>query len=236
MDGASRRPAEQEQVEPGAEERGTRDEAQVGAHAAHSSGVSRPILDVSGGRSLRYPGRVRSWRVASREVLFSHRLFELRREELVEELEAVATRQAYVLEAPRWVNVIALLPGDEVLLVRQWRFGVAATTLEIPGGMVEEDDALAAAARELVEETGYRAGRWTLLGEVEPNPAFLTNRCLTYLAEDLVRVGEPEGDGEEELELARAPLAQIPELIRRGEIRHSLVIAAFYLFDHRRRA
>ncbi len=179
---------------------------------------------------------MRSWRVASREVLFRHRLFELRREELVEEVEAAATRQAYVLEAPRWVNVIALLPGDEVLLVRQWRYGVAATTLEIPGGMVEEEDAQAAAERELVEETGYRAARWTLLGEVEPNPAFLTNRCVTFLAEELERLGEPEGDGEEELEVARAPLAEIPELIRRGEIRHSLVVAAFYLFEHRRPA
>ena len=176
---------------------------------------------------------MRSWRVTSREVLFRHRLFELRREELVEEIEALATRQAYVLEAPRWVNVIALDADAAVLLVRQWRYGIAATTLEIPGGMVEEEDARAAAARELLEETGYRAGRWTLLGEVEPNPAFLTNRCITYLAEELERVGEPAGDGEEELEVSRAPLAAIPELIRSGEIRHSLVIAAFYLFEHR---
>ena len=74
------------------------------------------------------------------------------------------------------------------------------------------------------------------LGEVEPNPAFITNRCRTYLAYDLVRIGEPEGDGEEELAVETAALAEIPQLILSGAIRHALVIAAFYLFDHSRAA
>jgi 8-oxo-dGTP pyrophosphatase MutT (NUDIX family) len=185
---------------------------------------------------------VRSWRVTGRETLFSHRLFDLRRESLSAEPHAPdgegATREALTLDAPSWVNVIALLPGERVLLVRQWRYGIGATTLEIPGGMVEgaeAGDPQAAAGRELLEETGYRAGRLTYLGEVEPNPAFITNRCLTFVAEDLVRVGEPEGDGEEELVVESADLAEIPRLIVSGEIRHALVIAAFYLFQHARR-
>ena len=144
---------------------------------------------------------MRSWRVVHRETLFSHRLFDLRRESLTAETGAEATREALILDAPSWVNVIALLPEERVLLVRQWRYGIGAPTLEIPGGMVEigeEVDPQTAAGRELFEETGYRAGRITYLGEVEPNPAFITNRCFTFVAEDLERIGEPEGDGEEE--------------------------------------
>ena len=187
---------------------------------------------------------MRSWRVTHRETLFSHRLFDLRRETLAAELddavdtatEVTATREALTLDAPSWVNVVALLPGERVLLVRQWRYGIGGPTLEIPGGMVEEEDPQAAAGRELFEETGYRAGRLTYLGEVEPNPAFITNRCLTYVAQDLVQVGEPEGDGEEELVVESVALAEIPRLIVSGAIRHALVIAAFYLFDHAGRA
>ena len=54
------------------------------------------------------------------------------------------------------------------------------------------------------------------------------------MAHDLVQIGEPEGDGEEELVVERAALAEIPHLILSGAIRHALVIAAFYLFDHQR--
>ena len=187
---------------------------------------------------------MRSWRVTRRETLFTHRLFALHRDSLsaepggaAETAEVVATREALTLDAPSWVNVIARTPDERVLLVRQWRYGIGAATLEIPGGMVEEGEAPQdAAGRELFEETGYRAGRLTYLGEVEPNPAFITNRCFTFVAEDLERIGEPEGDGEEELTVESAALAEIPQLIVSGAIRHALVIAAFYLFDHAGRA
>jgi 8-oxo-dGTP pyrophosphatase MutT (NUDIX family) len=173
---------------------------------------------------------VRSWRRRTSETLFRHRLFELRRE-----LHASADerqREALVLEAPRWVNVVPVLPDGRVVLVRQWRFGIGAPTLELPGGMVEpgEEPALAA-ARELVEETGYRAGALELLGEVEPNPAFLSNRCATYLATGLVRVGDPEGDGEEEIVVELAAREELPALVATGEIRHALVVAALYLWE-----
>ncbi len=174
---------------------------------------------------------MREWTAQRIEVLFRHRLFELQRHELA---AGESSRQSLVLSAPNWVNVIPLLADGRVLLVRQWRFGIGAPTLEIPGGMVEDEPEEAAAARELLEETGYVAASWRRLGEVEPNPAFLTNRCATWLATELTRVEEPRGDGEEEIAVETAALAELPELVASGAIRHALVIAAFYLFERQR--
>ena len=183
---------------------------------------------------LGYPAAVRRWIRVHADSLFRHRLFELRREQLAS--ADGSRREALVLDAPAWVNVVALGADDRVLLVRQWRFGTAQPTLEIPGGMVDAGETpLAAAARELHEETGYRAARWTLLGEVEPNPAFLTNRCTTFLAEGLERLGDPPGDGEEEIAVESAARGELETLVTSGAIRHSLVIAAFYLFESHRR-
>lgn len=173
---------------------------------------------------------MRSWRTHRRSILFEHQIFRLERHELEEDIaDPVARRESLVLEAPDWVNVIPRLDDGRILLVRQWRFGIGRQTLEIPGGMIDPgEDAARAAARELLEETGYRAGALGFLGETEPNPAFLTNRCTSFLATGLERLGEPEGDGEEELEIVAMSPEEIPRLIARGEIRHALVIAAFY--------
>lgn len=171
---------------------------------------------------------MRQWRKRSTDRVFDHRILSLERQHL----EASGDRrQALVVDAPDWVNVVPLTGDGRVLLVRQWRFGVAAPTLEIPGGMVEREEAGRAAARELEEETGHRAGSWRGLGVLHPNPAILSNRLHVFLATDLVRIGEPQGDGDEEIELTSAALADIPGLISSGEISHSLVVAAFYLLE-----
>ena len=176
---------------------------------------------------------MRRWQPAESETLFRHRLFALERRRLEAEGEA---REALVLAAPDWVNVVPLLDDGRVLLVRQWRYGITAPTLEIPGGMLDEgEDERAAAERELLEETGHRARSWRRVGMVHPNPAFLANSCSTWVASGLERVGEPLGDGDEEIALEAVPLADLPGLIASGEITHAIVIAALYLFELDRR-
>ncbi len=89
----------------------------------------------------------------------------------------------YVIEAGDWCNVIAVTEAQELVCVRQYRHGVARVTLEIPGGIIDPGETPeAAAARELVEETGFVAERVTYLGAIDSNPAILSNRIHTCAA------------------------------------------------------
>lgn len=180
--------------------------------------------------------RIRRWTTRASRTVFEHVLLDLEVRQIRD--DAGAERDVLVLDSPDWVNVIPLLERGaepDVVLVRQWRYAIEAPTLEIPGGVVDPGESAAqAAARELLEETGYRASQVELLGTVHPNPAILANRCSTFLATRLSRVGDPAGDGEEQIEVSVVGASELPALVARGEITHSLVIAAFHLWDLRR--
>jgi 8-oxo-dGTP pyrophosphatase MutT (NUDIX family) len=133
------------------------------------------------------------------------------------------------IDAAEWVNVVPVTAEGDLVLVRQERHGICAPTLEVPGGVVEPgEDPAAAALRELLEETGYRGARAEPLGWVHPNPALQDNRCHSFLAPGVVRVGDPSLDGREEIEVVTVPLAAAADLVRRGEITHALVLCALY--------
>ena len=140
-----------------------------------------------------------------------------------------------ILTALDWVNVVPVTrnaAGEECfLMVRQYRHGAEMVTTEFPAGLVEPgEDPLWAAERELAEETGCRAGRMTLLGRVSPNPAFMTNWCTTFLAENLERVHDGALDELEDLDAIEVPVRAIEEKIGTGELVNSLAIVAFHWY------
>ena len=137
------------------------------------------------------------------------------------------TLDRLVLETPDWVNVVALTEDRRLVCVRQFRFGSGAITLEIPGGVISPREPHGdAAIRELREETGYTSERWTYLGCVEPNPAFLTNVCHHWLAVDVRRTHDLELDSGEDIAVLELELDDVRARVASGEIRHSLVVTA----------
>jgi 8-oxo-dGTP pyrophosphatase MutT (NUDIX family) len=139
----------------------------------------------------------------------------------------------YVLDTVGWVNVIALTPARELVMVRQYRIGSQTVELEIPGGMMDpgETDPVVTAVRELREETGYAGENARLLGKIWSNPAILNNHTYTVLIENCRLQHEVEFDHGEDLTTQLVPAAEIPRLVADEKIGHSLVVVALYHFD-----
>jgi len=170
------------------------------------------------------------WTTKHNEVLAKTRIFSLEKSRRHEE-GTEKNGDFYVLNAADWINVIALTPENNVVLVEQFRHGSEDFELEIVGGLVDNDEAPKdAALRELQEETGYiltDSSEITLIGKVLPNPAFLNNACYTYLVTNVKQEAEQKFDENENIIVKLEPLEKIDDLIRTGHITHSLVVAAF---------
>ncbi len=137
-----------------------------------------------------------------------------------------------VIECFPWVNILAFDQAGNLILVEQYRHGVDDLTLEIPGGAVNSgEDVKLSAQRELLEETGYTSDEWHLLGSVQANPAFMTNDCTTYLAMNCKKTSDQNLDPMEEIDVKLTSLRSFEDKIKSGEIKHSLVLAAYALYS-----
>ncbi len=136
----------------------------------------------------------------------------------------------FVINAPDWVNVVALTADGQLVLVRQFRYGINDFSLEIPGGIIDEgEDPITAGVRELREESGYVGENARLLGSVHPNPAMQSNRCHLVLVENARRAADLEWDPDEEFEILSKPVDEVYALARSGGITHAMVLDALLL-------
>jgi ADP-ribose pyrophosphatase len=170
-----------------------------------------------------------AWRRVGSEKVADCRVFQVRRDRSINPRDQTE-HDFFRIEAPDWINIIPLTRDDEVVMIEQYRHGTNEVTLEIPGGMVDEGESSeGAAARELLEETGYEASPVVLLGRTRPNPAIQNNWLYSFLARDARFQRAPMFDSTEHTAVRLVPLAHVPALIADGTITHSLVVAGFYL-------
>ncbi len=144
--------------------------------------------------------------------------------------DGAAIDRHIVVNAPSAVMCARRAEGD-VLLIRQYRLPPREALWELPAGRCDPgEDALEAAKRELVEETGYRAANWTQLMAFYPAPGFATERMTAFLAEDL-QAGEPAPEPYERIEPCWTRWQEALEMIRSGEIRDGKTIATLLYCD-----
>ncbi len=173
------------------------------------------------------------WTKMRSEIVADCRVFQVRRDLSRSPRGGGAEHDFFVLHATDWINIIPLTDRDEVVMIEQYRHGSDEVTLEIPGGMVDAgESAQDAAARELLEETGYAAAsveEVIALGKVRPNPAIHDNWLHTFLAHSVQLRQTPVFDSTEHTVVRLVPLADVPALIADGTINHALVVVGFHL-------
>jgi len=164
--------------------------------------------------------------VASEEV-FSGRLFRVKVEEVVLADGARARRE--VVYHPGAVAIVALTESGNVILVRQFRLPAGKALLEIPAGVMRENEAPEECARrELAEETGTSPSHLVRLCSIYLAPGYSSELIHLFLARGL-RPAWAEADEDERLERVEVPLSQALEMIDRGEIQDGKTIAGLYL-------
>lgn len=168
----------------------------------------------------------------SRRVIYRGRKIDLALQAITMSDGSVAEREVVLHR-----GAVALLPmvdRDHVCLVKNARYSVGKTLLEVPAGTIDEGESPdSTAPRELREETGYVAGRIRKLGEWWVSPGVMNERMYLYLCEDLTP-GKTELQADEELESVVVRWDDALEMTKDGRIDDAKSILAILMYDRMR--
>jgi ADP-ribose pyrophosphatase len=132
---------------------------------------------------------------------------------------------------PGAVVVLPIVDAENILLIRNRRYAVNETLVELPAGTLERgEDPMNCAGRELVEETGFLAGRLKPLGDFYTSPGILSEKMYAFAAYDLTRAKASPDEGEE-IDIAPASLEEAIDMIRYGQIKDAKTIATLLMYE-----
>jgi ADP-ribose pyrophosphatase len=172
--------------------------------------------------------RARKAKVLSSRTIYDGPIFGIRRDEVLEPSGVRTTRE--VITHPGSVVVLPVLPDRRILLIRQYRHAAHQFLWELVAGRIDGGESpRKAAARELIEETGYRAKRFRIFLDVFPTPGFLEERMYILLAEGLTP-GEAEPEDDEKIISRAYNRKQLEEMIRTGKLRDAKSIAGILYY------
>src|SRR5271168_1135624 len=167
-------------------------------------------------------------KVLSSKTIYRGAIFGIRRDEVIEPTGVRATRE--VITHPGSVVVMPVLPDGRIILIRQYRHAARQFLWELVAGRIDPgENVRQAAARELIEETGYRAKRLRVFLDLFPTPGFLEERMYILLAEGLTP-GEAEPEEDEKIVAKAYTRAELEKMIQRGVLRDAKSIAGLLYY------
>jgi ADP-ribose pyrophosphatase len=167
-------------------------------------------------------------KILSSEMVYQGKVFGVRRDEVLEPNGLRTTRE--VITHPGSVVVLPVLPDGRIVMVRQYRHATRQYLWELVAGRKEpEETPKQGAARELLEETGYRAKRFKIFLDVFPTPGFLEERMYLLLAQGLT-AGEAQPEEDEKIEVRPFKLKELKQIIKSGRLRDAKSIAGILYY------
>lgn len=175
----------------------------------------------------------RAWRETASKPVADCRIFSVTESDR-ETGDSGKSGSFFLVNSSDWAGVIPIVDTDEgrkFVMIRQYRHGTGRVSVEFPGGAIEPgEDPSIAIARELLEETGYRAEMILPLGDLSPNPAFMTNTFHAFIAEGCYKDASQRLDDQEEIEVMLVPERDAIDLIGGEEYGHALMTATLFFY------